>query len=586
MSKLEALKLITTKPELAALLGVKAQTLTHILYRLKPATQYTPFTIPKKNGGTRTILAPSDKLKSLQSNLSILLLDCIDEINKTNTKKYTYKHALSHGFVRECSIMTNAVMHLNKNNLLNIDLKNFFDSFNFGRVRGFFIKNNHFKLDPHIATVIAQIACYDNKLPQGSPCSPVITNLVTHSLDIKLASLASRHSCIYSRYADDITFSTRKSVFPRQIMRQENGEFITGKKLKNEIKRAGFEINEQKTRIQFKDSRQDVTGLTVNTKPNVKKEYWRTVKSQCHSLFHTGEFIKKISTGDVDGNINELEGQLNFIDQVDRFNRARQKPHLNYIYSIHKHGNNTDPLLSGRERTFSRFLYYRLFYANPKPTILCEGTTDNVYLKSAINILSTSYPKLANAKTATTEHQSLVRFVEYSKRTRFLLALYGGTSYLSYFVSKFNKHYKFYKAPKPQNPVIIVLDNDSGFSGIDKQLNKIDSATTYPTTLEKNAYRNADFIHVTHNLYVVLTPLDPTSENTAIEDLFDDATRKTEVSGKSFNPNKEFDHTKEYGKEVFANKVIKAQKATINFDGLKSLLDRMVKAINHYDSVK
>ncbi len=142
MNKLEALKQITTKPELAALLGAKAQFLTHVLYKLKPVTQYTNFTIPKKNGGIRTIFSPSEKLKRLQSSLSNLLLDCIDEINEANQKKYTYKHALSHGFVRECSIMTNAVMHLNQKNVLNIDLKDFFDSFNFGRVRGFFIKNN------------------------------------------------------------------------------------------------------------------------------------------------------------------------------------------------------------------------------------------------------------------------------------------------------------------------------------------------------------------------------------------------------------------------------------------------------------
>lgn len=326
MNKLEALSIITTKPQLADLLGVKPQFLTQVLYILKPDTQYTCFDIPKKNGDTRTIYAPSKKLKSLQSNLSNLLLDCIDEINKSNEKKYTYKHALSHGFVRECSIMTNAVMHLNQKNVLNIDLKNFFDSFNFGRVRGFFIKNNNFKLDPHIATVIAQIACYQNKLPQGSPCSPVITNLITHSLDIKLASLASKHSCIYSRYADDMTFSTRESVFPSKLMRQEDGQFLTGKNLKNEIARAGFLINEKKTRIQYKDSRQDVTGLIVNNKPNVKKEYWRTVKSQCHALFYTGTFYKKTDDGEVEGNINQLEGQLNFIDQVDLFNRLRQKP--------------------------------------------------------------------------------------------------------------------------------------------------------------------------------------------------------------------------------------------------------------------
>ena len=89
MKKLESLRNVTTKPQLAALMGLTAQFLTNVLYRLKPVTQYTSFTIPKKSGSTRTIYAPSEKLKTLQSNLSNLLLDCIDDINEPNTKKYT-----------------------------------------------------------------------------------------------------------------------------------------------------------------------------------------------------------------------------------------------------------------------------------------------------------------------------------------------------------------------------------------------------------------------------------------------------------------------------------------------------------------
>ena len=104
------------------------------------------------------------------------------------------------------------MMHVGSKYVLNIDLQDFFDSFNFGRVRGFFIKNRNFQLNPDVATVIAQIACYDNKLPQGSPCSPVITNLISHSLDIRLASLAKKYKCTYTRYADDITFSTREGL--------------------------------------------------------------------------------------------------------------------------------------------------------------------------------------------------------------------------------------------------------------------------------------------------------------------------------------------------------------------------------------
>src|SRR5690606_34283132 len=105
---------------------------------------------------------------------------------------------------------TNAAVHKGKRTILNLDLDDFFGQFNFGRVRGYFIANKHFELDPHIATVIAQIACYENSLPQGSPCSPVIANLITASLDMRLLRLANSCGCSYSRYADDITFSTRK----------------------------------------------------------------------------------------------------------------------------------------------------------------------------------------------------------------------------------------------------------------------------------------------------------------------------------------------------------------------------------------
>jgi len=500
MTRLAALRKITTKPELAILLGVKPSTLTYILYVLKPCTQYNSFSIPKKTGGERNILAPSVQLKSIQSRLSKLLQDCIEDINKKKQDDGKFKSTLSHGFVREKSIITNAMMHLNQKSVLNIDLSNFFDSFNFGRVRGFFISNKHFKLDSHIATVIAQIACHDNKLPQGSPSSPVITNLITHSLDIRMASLSKDHSCIYSRYADDLTISTRQTVFPKQIMCEDNKKYLAGKKLIGEIKRAGFTINNKKTRIQYKDSRQDVTGLVVNKKPNVKYEYWRTARSQCHSLFKTGVFTKKESGNVVVGNINELEGQLNFIDQIDRYNRLRQKQPLKPEYTLAKYGNSTNKLCSGRELTFSRFLYYRSFYGNIKPTILCEGKTDNVYLKSAISVLVHSYPKLASPKTISNPYNLLISILKYSKRTRFLLQLYGGSSYLNDFIRLFNNQFNFYKAPKPTNPVIIILDNDSGFKGINSTLKKIDSAIAYSVKSDKEDFKKAEFIHVIHNL--------------------------------------------------------------------------------------
>jgi RNA-directed DNA polymerase len=616
--KLKGLTSAKTKPDFANSLEIDPVFLTHCLYIVKPENQYHQFEIDKKSGGKRTINAPSPELKSLQRNLSKLLLDCIDEINKakfpnsliaspkmlsdkvenpftktlklkaSNTK--TKQPALSHGFVRKRSIITNAMMHLGKKNVLNIDLENFFDSFNFGRVRGFFIKNENFQLDPKIATMIAQIACYNNTLPQGSPCSPVITNLITHSLDIRLSQLAKKYKCTYTRYADDITFSTRKSEFPSQVMKEEDGIYIAGKRLRREILNAGFSINENKTRIQYKDSRQDVTGLIVNKKPNTKKEYWRTVRAKCNSLFKTGKFISELDGVEVEGNLNELEGQLNFIDQVDHYNRMRQKAPINPNYQLARHGYNTKSLLSSREKTFSRFLYYRLFYGNDKPTFLCEGQTDNVYLKCAINKQASDYPKLAKAKSITTDYQLLVRFLEYSKRTRFLLSLYGGTSYLNYFISSFSTHYLKFGAPKPEHPVIIVLDNDKGFkgkkdSGIEGKLKQIDTAKSYPNTLVKHDFKKSEYIHVIHNLYIVLTPLN-NDKDTMVEDLFDQSTWTTKVDKKSFNPDDNRDNLKEFGKEVFAQKVVKALKSKADFDGFKPLLDRVVKVINHYDSIK
>lgn len=579
MVKISALRAITSKAELALLLGINVSHLTNVLYRLRPETQYESFMIAKRSGGFRIIHAPSDALKSIQKALSFLLQDCIQEINRS--KGDDFKSTLSHGFVRERSILTNAARHIGKNNVLNIDLKNFFESFNFGRVRGFFIENKNFKLDPAVATVIAQIACYDNKLPQGSPSSPVIANLITHSLDIRLASLAKKNSCTYSRYADDITFSTRRKKFPSSLMIEGERGYIPGKRLSSEIKRAGFDINNSKTRIQYKDSRQDVTGLVANKKPSVRREYWRTVRSQCHSLFSTGSFTDKILETSVAGNIFVLEGRLNFIDQVDFFNRKRvnSAPAINHHPPQKK--SNTRRLLNGRERTFSRFLYYKSFYGNTKPTVVCEGKTDNIYLKSAIARLASTYPSLAKPKCGNNPYELLVQLFNYNNRTKFLLELSGGTPYLKDFIIGFDEHFKYYKAPPPTQPVILILDNDNGFNEIENVLNRKYSPTVFPKTLSAKDLRKADFIHVVHNLYIVLTPLGKEGSQTSIEDFFPQGVRNTKLGEKKFNKENKINTATEYGKEIFARKVILPNKNSIDFSGFNVILARMVQCIEH-----
>ncbi len=317
MSRLADLKSATTLSDVATLLHFKPAALSYILIKLPPAERYRTFEIPKRNDGTRLIKAPADPLKLAQTKLSELLQDCLDEINGAKKSK----DKLAHGFKRGRSIITNARQHRKRRYVFNLDLEDFFPSINFGRVRGFFMKDKNFALEAKVATVLAQIACHENALPQGSPCSPVISNFLAHVLDIHLVHLASTVGCTYSRYADDLTFSTNKKQFPREIAKPLEGDpdlWILGAALQRLIERAGFRINPRKTRMQYRNSRQDVTGLLVNQKINVRPEYRHSVRAMVHRLFSTGSFELyraveqdgKLKLEKRPGTLNELHGRL------------------------------------------------------------------------------------------------------------------------------------------------------------------------------------------------------------------------------------------------------------------------------------
>jgi len=578
MTRLESLQKAQSKKQFAKILGLNASFLTRTLYIRQIESQYNRFEIPKRNGGFRTINAPMDELKDIQSRLSKLLLDCVDEINKS--KNIVPK--LSHGFTRHRSIISNAEKHINRKNVLNIDLSDFFGSFNFGRVRGFFIKNSNFLLHKDIATVIAKISCLNNSLPQGSPCSPVITNLIAHPLDIRLASLAKRNSCTYTRYADDITFSSRDKEFSPEIIKMEEFTVLIGNTLRKEIERAGFKINDKKTRVQFCDSRQDVTGLVVNEKVSITREYWKTTRSMCHKLFTTGAYIKVMPNGEVEGTIGELQGRLNFIDSVDKYNRNCPKGPIDHKYQNKNNGLDYRALLNVREKMFSKFLYYRNFYANDKPTILCEGHTDYIYLRSAISMLAKQYPLLANEKTETTPYELLVNFLNYSKRTRYLLDLYGGGIYIKKFTERYQENLKFYRKTIPINPVILLLDNDSGPDILLNHLITEESKYSH-CSKSKEEIRSSEFIHITSNLYLVLTPRINNDKPSMMENLFDESALNILVDGRKFDPNKDADSITTYGKNTFATKVVQERKTTISFEGFKPLLNRVESVIQYHN---
>jgi RNA-directed DNA polymerase len=192
LSTLSALRAAKTRYDVAALLNYKPSAVSFIVYKIPKAAKYTTFDIKKKGGGERRIDAPIPKLKALQKRLADILYECLREIEESNKRK----NKLSHAFRKGYSIITNAKAHKSRRYVLNLDLQNFFPSLNFGRVRGFFLKNNQFKLAEPVATLLAQIACNDGVLPQGSPCSPILSELLTHFLDMRLVRLAERNRCV------------------------------------------------------------------------------------------------------------------------------------------------------------------------------------------------------------------------------------------------------------------------------------------------------------------------------------------------------------------------------------------------------
>lgn len=262
---------LKTAQDVADLLEIELGRLYYHLYIVPQTSRYTTFDIPKKAGGVRAISAPATALKVIQRKLNQVLLDV-----------YSPKPSV-HSFVRDRSILTNAKVHSRRRNVLNIDLRDFFPSINFGRVRGLFM-GKPYNLAPAASTILAQICCFNNELPQGSPASPIVSNMICGRLDSQLTGLAQHNRCDYTRYADDITFSTNLREFPPALATVNDlGQVEVGFELNHIIQENGFEINPDKVRLRHKSRRQDVTGLVTNRFANVRRKYVRQIRAMLHA---------------------------------------------------------------------------------------------------------------------------------------------------------------------------------------------------------------------------------------------------------------------------------------------------------------
>ncbi|MER9871682.1 retron Ec67 family RNA-directed DNA polymerase/endonuclease [Mesorhizobium sp. M0195] len=560
--KLELYRKAEDITDLAKILGLKPAHISYALYHLPLADRYEEFTVPKKTGGVRTIKAPHKTLKAIQKRLAKDLLEIEQVLEKSRVKKTNC--ILAHGFKKKLSIMTNGENHRKRRYVFNVDLKDFFPTINFGRVRGFFLKHKDFELKPAVATVLAQIACHDNELPQGSPCSPVISNLIASVMDIRLNELAHRHNCTYTRYADDITFSTSEKIFAPAIGRRNVSSinlWEAGTSLAKVIKKAGFKVNPAKTRMQLDYSRQEVTGVVVNQKVNVPANYYAEAAAMCHHLFMDGECFVKVAGVKQPLLRRKLRGRLAYIYQV------RGRGPLIRAAPEDQEERPKGGKLWASSKLFERFVDYVDLYGIERPVVICEGVTDNIYIKSAIQALAPVYPTLTNPAG-----ELKIKLFKYTKTSAALQQLSGGAGELGKLANTYPSRIRKFKSGG-QHPLIIIGDSDDGskklFAAVESKTGKkVDGSQTW--------------YHMGANLYVVPIPKIG-NKDTDIERLFDVALLKTIYDGKTFDKtNAEKDGTKFYGKKVFATKVVAANKATVDFDGFKPLLATIAEVIDHH----
>ena len=188
-----------------------------------------------------------------------------------------------HGFCKDRSVVSNSSKQLTKKSIVNIDLKDFFNSVHFGRIK-FLLKSKPFNLPTAPATVLAQICCHQNSLPQGAPTSPVLTNMICLKMDRELENLAARCNATYSRYVDDMTFSFsfKKHKIPKLFL--EDAESLSlSQTLLQIIDSNGFRINFKKVRVYSNNQRMLVTGIKVNKFPNVQRVFIRRINSMLYS---------------------------------------------------------------------------------------------------------------------------------------------------------------------------------------------------------------------------------------------------------------------------------------------------------------
>lgn len=279
------LPLLSTPDHVATALSMPLLRVRWLAFHSEASTvsHYVRFQVPKKSGGVRDIWAPQAKLAEAQAWILENILSKIPV------------GPAAHGFVPGRSTVTNATPHVKRPIVVNVDLRDFFPTIAFPRVRGIFESLGY---SPAVATVLALLATeaprreveYSGKkyfvatgprsLPQGACTSPALSNLAAWGLDRRLGGVAAKLGWTYTRYADDLTFSGDTLVPKGERSPKGVGWLLA--RTRHVCEAEGFEVNEKKVRVQRRNSAQTVTGIVVNEKPSTSRAERRKLRAILH----------------------------------------------------------------------------------------------------------------------------------------------------------------------------------------------------------------------------------------------------------------------------------------------------------------
>ena len=272
-------------------LGISAKTLYAVSNNL--SKHYRKTKLPKKDGGYRNLSIPDEVLKSIQKRIAEVLL--IQAPVSRYAKAYRFGS----------STLRNAKHHVGKLVVLKLDILHFFDSIRYSTVKDKVFPEEVYA-EP-LRILLAMLCYFKDALPQGAPSSPAITNIILYEFDEQIGQWCTKHGIAYTRYCDDMTFSG--DFDPAEVIR-----FV-----RRELKKMGYLLNEQKTKIQRPGQQQTVTGIVVNEKLNIPVDYRRKLRQELYYCrkFGIQEHLQEIGLEIPEGTYRmQLLGKVNYVLQI------------------------------------------------------------------------------------------------------------------------------------------------------------------------------------------------------------------------------------------------------------------------------